>query len=239
MAVVLIRSITIMDNISVTKNEYCIYNDTVYMPIAREARVSMLDEYIKVLEVETKFGGVFYIPYKEYSGNLNINFKNNIYLDLKTGNPTFAGVDEDNICKNISDIDFKRMYNDIYLNGPLPVFLMSKYKYDCGFRNYVDYLDSIFCDTYKGVIDNFIGKGITGLFTNAPTIFVGSRVTLCSEEEKAYRNTDRDDYFIVESINGTEFKVLGDDNTYNICDICSVDNSDFFINVMTENFNFN
>lgn len=64
-----------MDNISVTKNEYCIYNDTVYMLIAREARVSMLDWYTKVLEVETKFGGVFYIPYKEYSGNLNINFK--------------------------------------------------------------------------------------------------------------------------------------------------------------------
>lgn len=62
-----------MDNILVTKNEYCIYNDTVYMFIVREARVSMLDEYIKVLEVETKFGGVFYIPYKEYSGNINPN----------------------------------------------------------------------------------------------------------------------------------------------------------------------
>ena len=239
MVVVLIRSITIMDNISVTKNEYCIYNDTVYMLIAREARVSMLDWYTKVLEVETKFGGVFYIPYKEYSGNLNINFKNNIYLDLKTGNPTFAGVDEDNIYKNISDIDFKRMYNDVYLNGSLPVFLMSKYKYDCGFRNYVDYLDSLFCDTYKGTIDNFIGKGITGLFTNAPTIFVGSRVTLCNEDGKAYKNADRDNYFIVESINGVEFKVLGDDNIYSICDVCSVDNSDFFINVITENFNFN
>lgn len=228
-----------MDNISVIKNEYCTYNDTVYILIAREAIVSILDGYTKVLEVETKFGGVFYVPYKEYSGNINPNFKYNIYLDLKTGNPTLVGVDEDNICKNISDIDFKRMYNDVYLNGPLPVFLMSKYKYDCGFRNYVDYLDSIFCDTYKGTIDNFIGKGITGLFTNAPTIFVGSRVTLCNEDGKAYKNTDRDNYFIVESINGTEFNVLGDDNTYNICDICSVDNSDFFINVMTENFNFN
>ena len=39
-----------MDNISVTKNEYCIYNDTVYMLIAREARVSMLDGYTKVLD---------------------------------------------------------------------------------------------------------------------------------------------------------------------------------------------
>ena len=132
-----------MDNISVTKNEYYIYNDTSYMLIAREAIVSILDGYTRVLEVETKFGGVFYIPYKEYSGNINPNFKNNIYLDLKTGNPTFVGVDEDNIYKNISDIDFKRMYNDVYLNGTLPVFLMSKYKYDCGFRNYVDYLDSI------------------------------------------------------------------------------------------------
>lgn len=52
MVVVLIRSITIMDNISVTKNEYYIYNDTVYMLIAREARVSMLDGYTKVLEVK-------------------------------------------------------------------------------------------------------------------------------------------------------------------------------------------
>jgi len=32
-----------MDNISVTKNEYCTYNDTVYMLIAKDARVSMLD----------------------------------------------------------------------------------------------------------------------------------------------------------------------------------------------------
>lgn len=72
-----------MDNISVTKNEYCIYNDTVYMLIAREAIVSMLDGYTKMLEVETKFGGVFYVPYKEYSGNINQNFKYNIYLDLK------------------------------------------------------------------------------------------------------------------------------------------------------------
>ena len=72
-----------MDNISVTKNDYCIYNDTVYMLIAREARVSILDGYTKVLEVETKFGGVFYVPYKEYSGNINPSFKYNIYLDLK------------------------------------------------------------------------------------------------------------------------------------------------------------
>lgn len=55
----------------------------IYMLIAREAIVSILDGYTKVLEVETKFGGVFYVPYKEYSGNLNINFKYNIYLDLK------------------------------------------------------------------------------------------------------------------------------------------------------------
>jgi len=37
-----------MDNISVTKNEYCTYNDTVYMLIAKDARVSMLDWYTRV-----------------------------------------------------------------------------------------------------------------------------------------------------------------------------------------------
>ena len=36
-----------MDNISVIKNEYCTYNDTVYILISREAIVSILDGYTK------------------------------------------------------------------------------------------------------------------------------------------------------------------------------------------------
>lgn len=219
-----------MGDTLVNKNAYYICNDTVYMFIANEATVSLLNNYNKVLEVETKFGSIFCMPYKESKGTFCIDTKYNIYLDLKTGNHILVEVTEDKLYENRTNIDFKRMFEGLYLNGPLPVFSMSQYQDDYRFRTYVDYLDSIFCKTYEGTIDDFIGKGITGIYTNVPAIFVGSRVDLCGIGDTVVEDTEEEFYFTVEHINGTEFSVYGDDTLYNICDVRYVDNCDLFIN---------
>lgn len=72
-----------MGDTLVNKNAYYICNDTVYMLIANEATISFLNNYNKVLEVETKFGSIFCKPYKESNGTFCIDTKYNIYLDLK------------------------------------------------------------------------------------------------------------------------------------------------------------
>lgn len=226
-----LRSLRNMDDTVVTKNKFCLCSDTVYMLIAEEASVSLAKDYNKVLEVKTKFGDVFYIPFKEDLDTLYKNVKYNIYLDLKTATPTIVEVYEDNLWWNDNSIDFKRMYDGVYLNGPLPIFLMSEYKNDCRFSNYVDYLDSIFCKTYEGTIDNFIGKGIKGIYNNVLNVLPGSRVALCGEMV-IDEDTDEEIYFVVEYTKGTELKVQGRDNLYSICDVRYVDNSDLFINRM-------